>query len=251
MPERRRPTIRSLVRSRRPPSPENDATLGDDAATTDAAAPTTSASRIVDSAVYVDGDRVASPDSLAETYERAPSTARRHGVDRAVPARGARGRLAGSGVPAPRARRRGRHRRPPAPEARALRRHPVRRAPPARYLDETEEVEFGEVHVFVGPDFVLTVRHSEAPDFGAVRRRLESEPDLLRRGPEAVLYAILDRVVDGYYPVVAGLGERHRRDRSRGVQRRPAGVATHLRAVPRGHPSSSGRPGRSPRCCPR
>ena len=38
---------------------------------------------------------------------------------------------------------------------------------PARYLDETEEVEFGEVHVFVGPDFVLTVRHSEAPDLGA------------------------------------------------------------------------------------
>jgi magnesium transporter len=77
---------------------------------------------------------------------------------------------------------------------------------PARYLDETEEVEFGEVHVFVGPDFVVTVRHSEAPDFSAVRRRLESEPDLLRRGPEAVLYAIVDRVVDGYYPVVAGVG---------------------------------------------
>ena len=77
---------------------------------------------------------------------------------------------------------------------------------PARYVDEIEEVEFGEVHVFVGPDFVVTVRHSEAPDFGSVRRRLESQPDLLRRGPEAVLYAILDRVVDGYYPVVAGLG---------------------------------------------
>ena len=39
-----------------------------------------------------------------------------------------------------------------------------------------------------------------------MRRRLESQPDLLRRGPEAVLYAILDRVVDGYYPVVAGVG---------------------------------------------
>ena len=77
---------------------------------------------------------------------------------------------------------------------------------PACYLDDVEEVEFGEVHVFVGHDFVLTVRHSEAPDFGAVRRRLESEPELLRRGPEAVLYAILDRVVDGYLPVVAGLG---------------------------------------------
>ena len=53
---------------------------------------------------------------------------------------------------------------------------------------------------------MLTVRHSEAPEFTSVRRRLESQPDLLRRGPEAVLYAVLDKVVDGYYPVVAGLG---------------------------------------------
>jgi magnesium transporter len=75
----------------------------------------------------------------------------------------------------------------------------------ARYLDPTEEVEFGEVHVFVGPDFVITVRHSESPDLAQVRRRMESDPELLRRGPEAVLYAIMDEVVDGYMPVVAGL----------------------------------------------
>jgi magnesium transporter len=75
----------------------------------------------------------------------------------------------------------------------------------ARYVDESEEVEFGEVHLFVGLDFVITVRHSEAPDLSAVRRRLESDPELLARGPEAVLYAILDRVVDGYVPVVRGL----------------------------------------------
>jgi magnesium transporter len=75
----------------------------------------------------------------------------------------------------------------------------------ARYLDDVEEVEFGEIHVFVGPDFVLTVRHSEAPDLAAVRHRMEGDPELLSRGPEAVLYAILDSVVDGYAPVVAGL----------------------------------------------
>nr|WP_246281615.1 CorA family divalent cation transporter [Fodinicola acaciae] len=75
----------------------------------------------------------------------------------------------------------------------------------ARYRDETEEVEFGELHIFTGPDFVLTVRHSEAPNLAAVRRRMENDPDLLRLGPEAVLYAILDAVVDGYAPVVAGL----------------------------------------------
>jgi magnesium transporter len=75
----------------------------------------------------------------------------------------------------------------------------------ARYLDEVEEVEFGEIHLFVGSNFVLTVRHGQAPDLAAVRRRMESDPDLLRLGPEAVLYAILDGVVDGYAPVVAGL----------------------------------------------
>jgi magnesium transporter len=75
----------------------------------------------------------------------------------------------------------------------------------ARYLDAAEEVQFGELHLFLGADFVITVRHSESPDLSRVRRRLESEPDLLAKGSEAVLYAILDAVVDGYAPVVAGL----------------------------------------------
>lgn len=76
---------------------------------------------------------------------------------------------------------------------------------PARYLDEAEEVEFGEVHVFVGQDFVVTVRHAESPDLARVRQRLEDQPELLAHGPEAVLYAILDEVVDEYAPVLAGL----------------------------------------------
>jgi magnesium transporter len=75
----------------------------------------------------------------------------------------------------------------------------------ARYRDEAEEVEFGEVHLFLGPNFAITVRHSESPDLSRVRRRLESDPALLAKGTEAVLYAILDAVVDGYSPVVAGL----------------------------------------------
>lgn len=75
----------------------------------------------------------------------------------------------------------------------------------ARYLDAPEEVDFGELHVFVGRDFVITVRHGAAPDLSAVRRRMEDSPELLRLGPEAVLYAILDAVVDGYAPVVAGV----------------------------------------------
>ncbi|MFI0446756.1 magnesium and cobalt transport protein CorA [Actinomadura sp. 6N118] len=75
----------------------------------------------------------------------------------------------------------------------------------ARYLDDVEEVDFGELHIFVGKDFVLTVRHSESPDLAVVRKRLEDTPELLSSGPEAVLYAILDAVVDEYAPVVAGL----------------------------------------------
>ncbi|GGN91667.1 magnesium transporter CorA [Streptomyces albiflavescens] len=75
----------------------------------------------------------------------------------------------------------------------------------ARYLDAAEEVDFGELHVFVGPDFVITVRHGAAPDLSAVRRRMEDTPELLKLGPEAVLYAILDAVVDGYVPVVSGV----------------------------------------------
>lgn len=75
----------------------------------------------------------------------------------------------------------------------------------ARYLDALEEVDFGELHVFVGPDFLITVRHGAAPDLSAVRRRMEDTPELLKLGPEAVLYAILDSVVDGYVPVVSGV----------------------------------------------
>lgn len=76
---------------------------------------------------------------------------------------------------------------------------------PARYLDETETVEFGELHIFTGRNFVVTVRHAETAGVARVRKRLEARPDLLRHGPEAVLYALLDSVVDDYAPVVAGL----------------------------------------------
>jgi magnesium transporter len=75
----------------------------------------------------------------------------------------------------------------------------------ARYVDREERVEFSEIHLFVGDRFVITVRHGEASHLAQVRARLEAEPDLLRRGPQAIMYAILDRVVDDYRPVVDGL----------------------------------------------
>ncbi|MER7796664.1 magnesium and cobalt transport protein CorA [Microbacterium sp. NPDC096154] len=76
---------------------------------------------------------------------------------------------------------------------------------PARYVDAKEMVEFGELHVFVGPDFVVTIRHAESPDLARVRQRMEGLPEMLAYGPEAVLYAILDEVVDEYEPVARGL----------------------------------------------
>jgi magnesium transporter len=75
----------------------------------------------------------------------------------------------------------------------------------ARYVDEREEVEFGEVSVFVSPQFVITVRQGVASDLHDARLRLERRPELLQEGPTAVLWAILDKIVDDYAPVVEGL----------------------------------------------
>ncbi|HEX8132834.1 MAG TPA: magnesium/cobalt transporter CorA [Actinomycetes bacterium] len=77
----------------------------------------------------------------------------------------------------------------------------------ARYLEAEEVVEFGEIMLFIGPQFVVTVRHKPASELRGVRRQIESRPDLLRFGPSAVLYAIMDRVVDDYLPVIHGLDQ--------------------------------------------
>src|SRR5215208_6731996 len=75
----------------------------------------------------------------------------------------------------------------------------------ARYVDEAEEVEFGEVSIFMSPRFVITVRQGVASDLHGARLRLERRPELLAEGPGAVLWAILDKVVDDYAPVIEGL----------------------------------------------
>lgn len=75
----------------------------------------------------------------------------------------------------------------------------------ARYLDDEEAVEFGEILVLLGTTFIVVVRHGAAAPLTAVRRRLESDPAILGLGPSAVLYGVLDAVVDGYIPVADGL----------------------------------------------
>jgi magnesium transporter len=75
----------------------------------------------------------------------------------------------------------------------------------AHYDDAEERVHFGELHIFSGPNFVITVRHSESPDLSVVRHRMEATAGSMEEGTEAILYAILDAVVDGYGPVVEGV----------------------------------------------
>lgn len=75
----------------------------------------------------------------------------------------------------------------------------------ARYNDAREEVDFGEISVFVAEKFVITVRQGVASELHAARARIEQNPALMQVGTESALWAILDQVTRGYEPVVAGL----------------------------------------------
>jgi magnesium/cobalt transport protein CorA len=66
------------------------------------------------------------------------------------------------------------------------------------YIDETSDIEVGEIMVFLGRDFVVTVRHGAGNPLGPVRKRLEDSPEMLKHGATAVLYAVCDEVVDRY-----------------------------------------------------
>ncbi len=77
----------------------------------------------------------------------------------------------------------------------------------ARYVDDQEVVEFGEILIFTGDGFIVTVRHGEATSLHDLRLAVEHDPERLRRGPGAVLHAIVDRVVDDYAPAIEGLRE--------------------------------------------
>jgi magnesium transporter len=74
----------------------------------------------------------------------------------------------------------------------------------ARYLPSEDALEFGEILLFIGDGFIVSVRHGET-ELHDVRLRMEERPELLRSGPGAALYAIVDRVVDDYQPVIDAL----------------------------------------------
>jgi magnesium transporter len=163
---------------------------------------------VVDNAIYIDGRRAADPTSLDHTFEelrQCPDQGRsfcwigllrpsRDEIEAVAEEFGLHGLAVEDTINA--------HQRPKIDLYGDVLFVVLR---PARYVDPVEVVEIGEVHLFIGPDFVITVRHAEEPDLGEVRKRLEADPELLDNGPHAVLYAVLDKVVDDYFPVVKGL----------------------------------------------
>ncbi len=70
------------------------------------------------------------------------------------------------------------------------------------YVDEDDAVETGEIAMFVGDDFVVTVRHGQGNELHTARSELETSRQVLSHGPGGVLYAVMDRVVDEYLDVV-------------------------------------------------
>jgi magnesium transporter len=68
--------------------------------------------------------------------------------------------------------------------------------------EEHGDIHFGETHIFVGPRYVVTVRHGSSLTYKPVRARCEATPQLLQQGPGFVLYALMDYIVDQYFPVV-------------------------------------------------
>jgi magnesium transporter len=73
-------------------------------------------------------------------------------------------------------------------------------------LEDDNELHIGEVNVFVGANYILSVRHRTRTGFADVRARCEREPELLKEGAGFVLYALADDIVDHYFPILEALG---------------------------------------------
>jgi magnesium transporter len=79
---------------------------------------------------------------------------------------------------------------------------------PAILTSDQERIELGETHLFLGPRYIVSIRHGDTPGYAAVRTRCESTPGLLAKGPGFVLYAVMDFIVDHYFPVLDTLGDQ-------------------------------------------
>jgi magnesium transporter len=159
---------------------------------------------IVDNVVYIDGQRTADPGSLEETYEIHRQRGGVAWIDLYKPTERELGYVA---------QEFGLHPLAVEDAIKAHQRAKLERhddslfivLKAASYQDEPETVELSEFHIFLGEDFVVTVRHGDGPAVDEACRWLEGEPELLRRGPVAIVYAIMDQIVDNYGPVVEGV----------------------------------------------
>ena len=104
-----------------------------------------------------------------------------------------------------------------------------------------EIVETGEIMIFVGPEFVVTVRHGDHSGLASVRKQMDHDPEHLKLGPYAVMHAIADHVVDHYVDVTKLIEMRYRRHGGGRRSRRPRDRhRTHLSAQARGRRTEAG-----------
>ncbi|MBN3728430.1 magnesium/cobalt transporter CorA [Burkholderia sp. Ac-20379] len=92
-------------------------------------------------------------------------------------------------------------------------------------LDAQDEFEIGELSVFVGPNYILSIRSHTSHGFQDVRQRCEREPHLLKGGAAFVFYALMDQVVDRYFPTVEALGAELEELEDRIFEKSSAGAA--------------------------
>jgi magnesium transporter len=96
----------------------------------------------------------------------------------------------------------------------------------AQIREGSSKIDFGETHFFVAKNFIVSIRHGSSRAYADVRSRCESTPQLLRKGPGFALYAVMDSIVDGYFPVIQSLGEQLEILEERIFSERPSREAT-------------------------
>ncbi len=161
---------------------------------------------IVNNVIYVDGERAATPATVEETTKLATSLHGMAWVGLSKPTEQELARVA---------KEFGLHELAVEDALHAHQRPKIEQYGPitfivlrtTHYVDPNEIIDFGEIHLFIGKDFVISVRHGAYPDLKQVRSRMERNPELLSLGPAAILYGIIDQVVDEYHEVVGELAD--------------------------------------------
>ena len=73
---------------------------------------------------------------------------------------------------------------------------------------EGDHIVYGETHIFIGPNYVITIRHGSARGHTQLRAQLEASPQQLKHGPDFILHGVLDFIVDGYIPIIDAIEDK-------------------------------------------